>query len=73
MDTDSVMCLTLSEVPGTLRMESSKSHNQLTSRVCRMTTPKNVMVLEEKRAHASHLTLLLDKDFKVLVDNGDSQ
>ena len=29
--------------------------------------------LEEERAHAAHLALLLDKDLKVLVDDGDGQ
>lgn len=28
---------------------------------------------EEKGSHAAHLTLLLDKDLKVLVDDGDRE
>lgn len=29
--------------------------------------------LKEERAHATHFTLLLDKDLKVLVNDGDGQ
>lgn len=29
--------------------------------------------LEEQGSHAAHFTLLLDKDLKVLVDDGDGQ
>ena len=42
-------------------------------KLCESRYSAMMVCLKQESTHASHFTLLLDKDLKVLVDNGDSQ